>query len=194
MDGPSAGDVVKLDLILACFDPVALDTTVCKIIDIDPKRVLYLEKAVQKGLGTMDLSQVEYKGTSIDSVRRPFKSPKNMAFNLPIPKFMAEYVGKTVFRSQIHFDRTKCKLCGTCWKNCPVLAIKPPAELLITKSLPLWDSKKCITCYCCAELCPYEAIDFNVNIVKNVLKSWLILLPIGVLVILIALIWYLIII
>jgi len=58
-NGPSAGDVVKLDLILAGYDPVALDTLVCKIIGLDPDRVLYLAKAEAKGLGSMALEEFE---------------------------------------------------------------------------------------------------------------------------------------
>lgn len=189
-DGPSAGDVVKLDIVLAGYDPVALDTTVCSIIGVDPKRVMYLDKAESKGLGTKNLAQIVYKGVSVDQIRRPFKPPKNMAFSLPIPKFMAEYVGKTVFRTQIHFDIANCKLCATCWKNCPVVAIDPPLKLKIGETVPVWNAKKCITCYCCAELCPHEAIDFKLNIVQNVLRSWLILIPIGALIGVIALIWY----
>ncbi|MHA1459064.1 MAG: DUF362 domain-containing protein, partial [Promethearchaeota archaeon] len=42
--GPSSGDAVKLDLILAGYDPVALDSVVCKIIGFDPSEVLYLAK------------------------------------------------------------------------------------------------------------------------------------------------------
>ena len=55
-NGPSAGDVIELDLMLVGFDPVALDTTVCNIIAIDPKKVFYIAKAAKKNLGTTDLS------------------------------------------------------------------------------------------------------------------------------------------
>ncbi|KKL77081.1 hypothetical protein LCGC14_2038470 [marine sediment metagenome] len=45
-NGPSMGDVVKLDLILAGFDPVALDTTVCKIIDFNPEDIQHIYMVV----------------------------------------------------------------------------------------------------------------------------------------------------
>ncbi|MFX0017085.1 MAG: 4Fe-4S binding protein [Candidatus Hermodarchaeota archaeon] len=38
--------------------------------------------------------------------------------------------------------------------------------------MPKWIKKKCITCYCCVELCPHEAVDFKLNYVKNALFSW----------------------
>jgi MinD superfamily P-loop ATPase len=93
-----------------------------------------------------------------------------------LPKFLGKYVGKVLFQSHVSFDISKCKLCATCWKNCPVNAITPPKELNPNKYVPDWEKKTCITCYCCAELCPYEAVNFKVSIVRNIFTSWLILI------------------
>lgn len=172
-NGPSAGDVVKLDIILAGYDPVALDTAVCEIIGLDHDEVLYIGKAREKGLGTSDLENFEILGKSISDVKRKFKIPKTIPV-APLPKFLGKYVGKVLFRSSIKFDKSKCKLCSTCWKNCPVGAISPPKVLKQGKYVPKWDKSTCITCYCCAELCPYEAVDFKINVIKNVLTSWLV--------------------
>jgi uncharacterized protein (DUF362 family)/Pyruvate/2-oxoacid:ferredoxin oxidoreductase delta subunit len=171
-NGPSAGDVVKLDLILAGYDPVALDTTVCEIIDVKPEKVPYITQAQQKGLGIMDLSLINYPNLIPSAVKRPFKKPSLKPVSVPLPKWFAEYLSKTIFHAQIQFDREKCKLCGTCWNSCPVHAISSPKEMKIGQ-IPSWDRKKCITCYCCAELCPYEAVAFETNLIKNVLMSWM---------------------
>ncbi|MBN1803565.1 MAG: DUF362 domain-containing protein [Candidatus Lokiarchaeota archaeon] len=169
-NGPSAGEVVKLDLVLAGFDPVGLDTVVCKIIGFNPNRVLYIQKAREKGLGTIDFKVV---GESIENVKRKFKKPRSYPISAPLPKFLARYVGKIVFRSTIKFKKDKCVLCGTCWQNCPVNAIIPPKIAIIGKNKPKREKKKCITCYCCAELCPHNAIDFKIMPYKNFLFSWL---------------------
>jgi len=192
-DGPSAGDVVKLDLILAGYDPVALDSLVCKIIGLDPDRVLYLAKAEAKGLGSMALDEFEIIGESIASVRHPFKIPgdKKWSIPFPFPKFLTNYAGRTLFRSTIHFDKSKCRLCGTCWENCPVDAISEPKEMKPGKKVPVWNSSKCITCYCCAELCPCEAVDFKINIPKNILLSWFGGAILGIVAIIIVLLVYL---
>jgi len=81
--GPSSGDAVKLDLILAGYDPVALDSVVCKIIGFDPSEVLYLAKAEQKELGSTDLEKVEIIGKSIKDVYRKFKRPKLKPISMP---------------------------------------------------------------------------------------------------------------
>lgn len=170
--GPSSGDVVKLDLILAGFDGVALDTTVCKIIGFDPSDVLYLKKVEGKKLGTTNLDNVEFSGETIETVFRKFLPPKLKPISMPLPKWLAKYIGNTIFKATINFNKEKCKLCSTCWTNCPVNAIVPPEELR-KGNIPKWSKKKCITCFCCAELCPHEAVKFKINYIKNAAFSFM---------------------
>jgi ferredoxin len=170
--GPAAGDVVKLDLIMAGYDPVALDCTACKIIDLDPRKVVHLVKAQQKGLGTMDLTKIAYIGNSPDKVKHPFKLPKAMSVPFPVPDFITAYISKVIMKTDIRFDSIKCTLCRTCIHNCPFGAITPPAEIK-KGNTPIWNKSKCQSCYCCVETCPAEAVNFKINIAKNVIKSWL---------------------
>lgn len=170
--GPSSGDVVKLDIILAGYDGVALDTTICKIIGLEPGEILYLEKAEKKNLGTTKIENIEILGESIESVYRKFKRPKLRPISMPLPRWLADYIGKTIFKAKVKFNKEKCKLCSTCWINCPVNAITPPNELK-KGNIPKWDSSRCITCFCCVELCPHEAVKFKINYVKNALFSWM---------------------
>ncbi|MHA1689504.1 MAG: DUF362 domain-containing protein [Promethearchaeota archaeon] len=169
--GPSKGDVVKLNLILAGFDGVALDSIVSKIIGINIHDVKYIKKAEKKRLGTTNIDNIEILGVSIENVYRKFKLPYMTPISVPLPRFLSDFVGKTLFKASIKFNPNKCKLCSTCWMNCPVGAISPPTIRRIG-NVPSWNRKKCITCYCCAELCPHEAIDFKVDYLKNVLLSF----------------------
>lgn len=168
--GPSQGDVVELNLILAGYDGVALDTLVCKIVGFDPKEVLYLIKAEEKGLGTSDLTNIDLLGEKVETVRRDFKRPPKHPISMPLPRWLADYVGRTIFKAHVKFKPEKCRLCSTCWINCPGEAIMPPIELK-KGNVPRWIKKKCIVCYCCVELCPYEAVDFKLNYIKNALTS-----------------------
>lgn len=185
--GPSSGDVVKLDLILAGYDPVALDTVVCKIVGIDPKKIIHIVRSEEKKLGTMDLTKVHLLGSPIESVYRKFKLPKVGGISIPLPRFFAEYTAKTLFKATVSFNPEKCQTCGVCWKNCPVNAITPPA-VLQKGNVPKWNKQNCITCYCCGELCPHEAVNYKVDIAKNVLTSWFIVIVIGFILGIIALI------
>ncbi|TXT63435.1 MAG: hypothetical protein BAJALOKI3v1_370015 [Promethearchaeota archaeon] len=168
--GPSKGDVVKLDLILAGYDPVALDTTVCKIIQFDPEDVIQIQKAEERGLGTSDLETFEIVGEKIDDVTRKFKMAKQRPVSVPLPDWLADYMSNVIFRARVKFDPNKCKLCATCWENCPANAISPADEIK-KGNVPNWVKNECIFCYCCAELCPHEAVDFEINYVRNFLYS-----------------------
>lgn len=184
--GPTDGDIVKLDLILAGYDGVALDTTICKIIGFNPSDVLYLEKAMQKKLGTTNLNEVEFLGEKIEAISRKFKRPRLRPISMPLPRWLAEYIGKIIFKATVQFNRKKCELCSTCWSNCPTNAISPPV-VLIKGEIPIWNKKDCITCFCCEELCPHEAVNFKINYVKNIILSWLF---IGLLIIIILPTWF----
>lgn len=170
--GPSAGEVVKLDVIITGYDPVALDTVVCQITGMNPNDVIHIKKAEEKRLGSSNLKNVEFLGESIENVFLKFKRPKLRPISMPLPRWLANYIGKTIFKATVKFNRDKCKLCSTCWTNCPVNAISPPEELK-KGNIPNWNKKRCITCFCCVELCPHEAVNFKINYVKNALFSWL---------------------
>lgn len=169
--GPASGNVVKLDLILAGYDPVLLDAVACRIIDLDPKRVAHLRKARQKGLGTMDLDRARIRGKSIEEVKHPFRIPRTANFPFPLPQSLTDYMADVIFRATVSFSKDKCVRCGTCWQNCPTKAIEPPADKGEGQT-PVWIKPACITCYCCAETCPHDAVDFRINIPRNLLTSW----------------------
>jgi len=184
--GPSAGDVVKMDVILAGYDPVALDSIACQIIGFNPKDVIHLRMAEKKGLGTMNLDNIKILGDSVQKVYRKFKKPKIRPVSAPLPHWLADYIANVVFRASVKFNPKKCRLCGTCWENCPGKAITPPIEMK-KGNTPTWFKKNCIMCYCCVELCPYEAVNFKINYVKNVFFSWATPVFMGIIVILILL-------
>lgn len=170
--GPAAGDVVKLDVIVSGFNGLLVDQVICNIIGLDPSKVHHLSSCIEKGLGPANLDGLELLGEPIESVKRDFKIPRGSPLaGAPMPRFIANFVANKLFKAKIKFDDEACKLCGTCWKNCPVEAISPPDEMM-KGNIPRWDSKKCIACYCCAETCPYEAIEFAMHPIRNAATTW----------------------
>lgn len=69
--GPTRGDPVKMNTILAGTDPVATDATGCRIMKIDPHTIRHIKRAAEKGLGNID--QINVIGESLDAVARPFQ-------------------------------------------------------------------------------------------------------------------------
>jgi uncharacterized protein (DUF362 family) len=70
-DGPVDGDPVRMDLIVAGRDVVAVDATCCRIMGFDPHNVKHVLRAHERGLGEVD--EVEVVGESVESVMRRFK-------------------------------------------------------------------------------------------------------------------------
>ncbi len=70
--GPVFGRPVKMDLILAGRDLIAVDSVSGRIIGYEPEEVLLTRKGAERGLGTAEPEGIEVLGESINSVRRRF--------------------------------------------------------------------------------------------------------------------------
>ncbi len=76
-DGPNLppGRSKPLGLIVAGSDGLAVDAVCAKIMGMDLKKVKHLRLASEKGLGVMDLGEIEVKGESIERVATKFELP-----------------------------------------------------------------------------------------------------------------------
>jgi uncharacterized protein (DUF362 family) len=83
--GPVFGDPVEMDLILAGADSVAIDTVLCRIMEIDPNEVLCIRFAEEMGLGTSRMEEIEIIGRPIREVQRRFKSPEEDTKKIEVP-------------------------------------------------------------------------------------------------------------
>jgi uncharacterized protein (DUF362 family) len=70
--GPLGGSPVKMDLIIAGRDVVAVDAVGAAIMGYDPKRIRAIALAGNQALGESDLAKITVKGRPIDSVKRFF--------------------------------------------------------------------------------------------------------------------------
>lgn len=66
------GNPVKMDIIIAGLDAVAVDTVGSAVIGYGVDECLYLKYCKEKGLGECDLKNIEIIGTTIDAVKRKF--------------------------------------------------------------------------------------------------------------------------
>lgn len=152
--GPSAGDRRESGLIVVGTSPAAVDAVLCRIIGIDPFSVATVRECVKRGLLKPDLSGIEIRGETIDSVRQEnFKIPPGRRHNFPgwMMPFMP--VAKYLLTTRPRINRKKCVGCGDCERACPVNVItmkNSKAEIKLSG---------CIRCFCCHETCPHRAID-----------------------------------
>jgi uncharacterized protein (DUF362 family) len=70
-DGPVDGHPVRMDLIVAGKDVVAVDATCCRVMGFDPHKVKHVLRARDRGLGEIDY--VEVVGERVETVMRRFK-------------------------------------------------------------------------------------------------------------------------
>jgi len=71
--GPTSGKPVKMDLLVAGRDVVAVDATACRVMSIDPAEIYHIRRAYERGFGEMDEAKISVVGSRIDEVKRRFK-------------------------------------------------------------------------------------------------------------------------
>ncbi len=69
--GPVNGDPVQMDLIIAGKDPVATDSTACRVMGINPQEIRHITLANKKGQGNIE--DIEVVGEKLEDVKRTFK-------------------------------------------------------------------------------------------------------------------------
>lgn len=71
--GPVSGNPVKMDLIVAGRDVLAVDATACRIMGIDPFEIYHIRRAYEKGFGEIMQNEIKAVGNRIDEVARRFR-------------------------------------------------------------------------------------------------------------------------
>mgnify|MGYP001227752163 CR=1 FL=1 len=138
--GPGGGDPVKLGLVLASTDPVAMDISVCRAVGIEPVGLPVLRRAKIRKLWP---ERIDY----------PILKPKDViykGFKLPSTGDHLITGKRPPKKSPIITD--KCIGCKDCEKGCPKSAAK------VDGGVAKLNYSKCIRCFCCHEVCPENAI------------------------------------
>jgi uncharacterized protein (DUF362 family)/ferredoxin len=169
-NGPRGGKPKKMNLILMSSDPIALDSVICRIIDINPEFVPTVKFGAEIGAGVYRESDIRLLGDPVekfiqkdfDIVRRPLRGYKQSG----ILKFVNNrLVPKPYIQDEL------CVKCGVCINVCPASpkALKwPKAD---KSEAPVYNYDNCIRCYCCQELCPESAVKLKDPLIRRVFKS-----------------------
>ncbi len=156
-NGPRNGKPKQLNVLLLSTDPIALDATACKIINLNPEFVPTSKAGEKAGLGTCHTENIEIIGERIESfIDKGFKVNRTAPVSAAGGRIRTFIKNKITQRPLI--NKTKCTQCGTCVKLCPV---EPKAVDWVkgNKSKPPEHNYNlCIRCYCCQETCPEGAI------------------------------------
>jgi uncharacterized protein (DUF362 family) len=71
-DGPLNGSPKPLGALVMGCDPLAVDATCCRLMELVPERIAYLGLGAQKKLGLLAESQILQIGEKIESLAQPF--------------------------------------------------------------------------------------------------------------------------
>ncbi|UCD83818.1 MAG: DUF362 domain-containing protein [Deltaproteobacteria bacterium] len=161
---PATGQTVNLGVILAADNVVEADSTMARIMGIDPKDILHIQLAADRGLGS--LNGIEIRGEPVERVARSFRH-----YHMPglLKKFFSDGITRftTVFQNlnsrirgtdlirlrlklgEMEVTAERCDNCRICLRACPVDAISLNGDVKINR-------QTCIRCFICAEVCPRE--------------------------------------
>jgi len=156
-NGPMNGDPRQMNVLLFSADPIALDATVCRLVDVNPEYSYTVSLGMQAGHGTWLADEIELLGDALESLIVPdFNINRDPISNVRGPGVFSFGNDAGVPKPCIIED--KCARCGDCIDICPISpkALSWPGG---DESMPPeYDYSRCIRCFCCQELCPHGAI------------------------------------
>lgn len=169
-NGPSAGRVKPVGLIMASSDVHALDAVALEVVGEPPRNVRTIDSAVRRGLLKDDpLTGIHVVGGQIDGVRvKDFRMPPKIRVFGGIPGVIGGLVAEGVARKPVIVG-SRCVGCGECVDICPAEALAKADDVAGSTPKVLRDA--CIRCYCCQEVCPESAIDLRRMPVRSLARA-----------------------
>ncbi|AFM24167.1 DUF362 domain-containing protein [Desulfomonile tiedjei] len=153
-NGPNSGTPRHLGIVGAATDAVALDSVICKLIGHDSTMLRTCVIGNALGAGTSDPEQItvvgdELRGFPLNNFKMPESATVtwNMSDRNPLRRFLQKHMVTVP-----EIDASICERCGICANHCPPAAIREiHGKMEINRD-------KCISCFCCHELCSHRAV------------------------------------
>lgn len=167
-NGPRGGSPKQMNVLLFSEDPVALDATVCRMINLDPNLVPTVKYGTESGRGVSAQGAIELAGDAFDQFRSDSFDIDRSPLKPYKPRGVLKFFSNALVAKPV-INKRKCTKCGTCIKVCPA---NPKAVDWVNgdKSRPPEHRYTiCIRCYCCQELCPEKAIDLRKPLMRRLL-------------------------
>lgn len=169
-NGPRGGKPRKMGLLLFSEDPIALDATVCRLIDLDPELVPTIHHGYQAGAGSFRKDEIELAGDDFSEFCLPdfdiIRRPLDVYSLRGIRRFLNNgLVPKPVIVKE------KCLSCGECVALCPTKPKSVNWETGDRTVPPVHNYSTCIRCYCCQEICSEGAIILQTPLLRRLIGS-----------------------
>jgi uncharacterized protein (DUF362 family)/NAD-dependent dihydropyrimidine dehydrogenase PreA subunit len=165
-DGPISGNPVKLNILALSSDPIALDATMCKIVNLDPAIVPTVFYGHQFGYGEYEDHKIELVGDDINQlINKDFKVDRKRT-RIHLKRNISGNIVNSLAKKPV-IIQINCKKCGNCILVCPVYPKAIKFKDQFRNTAPEIDYAKCIRCYCCHELCPEKAIKLKTPVIMK---------------------------
>ena len=186
-NGPSSGDPVPMNVLLASTDPIALDTVFCRLIDLDPQLVATNTICMDAGIGTWKDEEMEIRISGFEDLpdgavitgkeltdryaNKDFNVQRSREFRGRIN--VMKHLGGLISKKPVVLE-DKCIGCGVCEDTCPVEGKAVTVQEGSTKKrVAAYDYARCIRCYCCQEMCPEGAITVKKSLLAKIIdRKW----------------------
>ncbi|MFH1611366.1 MAG: DUF362 domain-containing protein [Patescibacteria group bacterium] len=76
-NGPVEGSMVEMGVVVAGYDPVAVDAVCATLIGLEPLEIGYLQMIAREELGEIDLSKINVPPMLITELAKQFRLPQN---------------------------------------------------------------------------------------------------------------------
>jgi uncharacterized protein (DUF362 family)/Pyruvate/2-oxoacid:ferredoxin oxidoreductase delta subunit len=166
-NGPRGGMPRQMNILLFSDDPIAIDATVCRLINLNPVLVPTIKYGHETGSGTYFEDQIELLGDDFDS----FKQYDFDINRLPLKSFKEKGLMRFInnhFVPKPYIIEDKCIKCGMCVSMCPTSPKSVDWHNDDKKRPPVHNYKTCIRCYCCQEICPESAIELKYPLLRRI--------------------------
>lgn len=167
-EGPTNGKPKFLGQIIASANPYALDVVAVSLFCKDVFSMPLLQVAQKRGLVSDNLKDVDF---NFDSWQNNFVQN----FDVPpvtdtdtflhMPKWVKKLAKKHLTK-RVKIKVKTCRGCGKCVAHCPAKAI------VVQNKVAKVNQSKCIRCYCCQELCPFDSVKFNRPLLYKVVHAF----------------------
>ncbi|MBI5968392.1 MAG: DUF362 domain-containing protein [Deltaproteobacteria bacterium] len=151
-DGPSFGTPREVGRIIAGKDGIAVDAVCARMIGFEnPRNIKLIDLAEKKGLGQFDLNHLQVEGPF--EVIGNFVHPSTYTANIPgkkspfapdLEKYLQGW--NQLGRVMPVCNEALCTRCEDCLSACP-------SEAIGIEPQPKIDPEKCLSCFCCVEVC-----------------------------------------
>ncbi len=151
-NGPGSGAPRPFGILGASSDAVALDSVVMSLMGLAPSRLPTVRAAEALGVGETRLERISLLGEDPGPLRvGNLRLPESADLEWIIPDFVLRPLKRSL-TAYPEPEPTECTLCRVCVEACPEQVIDVAADRLRI------DTRRCIRCFCCQELCPQGAM------------------------------------